>query len=168
MFCYIYATILMTDWRTRYRRESNDLDNAVEARAVDCLLNYETIKLFATEGYEAKRYTDAILAFQKADRKSQYSLGFLNTTLNVVIQGGLIAGCLLCAGRVAQKQMAVSDFVMYYAYILQLYGPLGQFGTSYRALQVSLCTIVLHWSGVQCDGMKLADTNDPHFHCWIC
>ncbi|KAG0071813.1 Homocysteine S-methyltransferase 1 [Linnemannia elongata] len=135
MICYIYVTILMTDWRTRYRRESNDLENAVEARAVDCLLNYETIKLFATEEYETEKYTDAILAYQKADRKSQYTLGVLNTTLNIVIQGGLTVGCLLCAQRVAQKEMAVSEFVMYYAYILQLYGPLDQFGASYRSLQ---------------------------------
>ncbi|KAG0292681.1 Homocysteine S-methyltransferase 1 [Linnemannia gamsii] len=135
MICYIYATILMTDWRTRYRREANDLENAVEARVVDCLLNYETVKLFATEEYEAKKYTEAILAYQKADRKSQYSLGILNTTLNVVIQGGLAVGCLLCAQRVSQKEMAVSDFVMYYAYILQLYKPLDQFGYSYRSLQ---------------------------------
>ncbi|KAF9155330.1 Homocysteine S-methyltransferase 1 [Linnemannia schmuckeri] len=135
MMCYIYATILMTDWRTRYRRESNALDNAVEARAVDSLLNYETIKLFATEEYEVGKYTDAIHAYQKADRKSQYTLGILNTTLNVVIQGGLALGCLLCAKRIAQKEMEVDDFVMYYAYITQLYGPLNLFGTSYRSLQ---------------------------------
>ncbi|KAF9918225.1 Homocysteine S-methyltransferase 1 [Linnemannia zychae] len=135
MMCYIYATILMTDWRTRYRRESNALDNAVEARAVDSLLNYETIKLFATEEYEVGKYTEAIHAYQKADRKSQYTLGILNTTLNVVIQGGLALGCLLCAKRVAQKEMVVDDFVMYYTYIIQLYGPLNLFGTSYRSLQ---------------------------------
>ncbi|KAF9142554.1 Homocysteine S-methyltransferase 1 [Mortierella sp. GBA39] len=135
MMCYIYATILMTDWRTRYRRESNALDNAVEARAVDSLLNYETIKLFATEEYEIGKYTDAIHAYQKADQKSQYTLGILNTTLNVVIQGGLALGCLLCAKRIAQKEMEVDDFVMYYAYITQLYGPLNLFGTSYRSLQ---------------------------------
>ncbi|KAF9175576.1 Homocysteine S-methyltransferase 1 [Mortierella sp. AD010] len=135
MFCYIYITILMTDWRTRYRRESNALDNAVEARAVDSLLNYETIKLFATEEYEVGKYTDAILAYQEADYKSQYTLGILNTTLNVVIQGGLALGCLLCAKRVAQQEMNVSDFIMYYTYILQLYGPLNQFGSSYRSLQ---------------------------------
>ncbi|KAK3846006.1 MAG: P-loop containing nucleoside triphosphate hydrolase protein [Linnemannia gamsii] len=126
MVCYIYATILMTDWRTRYRRESNALDNAVEARAVDSLLNYETIKLFATEEYEVGKYTEAIRAYQKADKKSQYTLGILNTTLNVVIQGGLALGCLLCAKRVAQKEMVVDDF---------LYGPLNLFGTSYRSLQ---------------------------------
>ncbi|KAG0042939.1 Homocysteine S-methyltransferase 1, partial [Gryganskiella cystojenkinii] len=135
MMCYIYATILMTDWRTRYRRESNALDNAVEARAVDSLLNYETIKLFATEEYEIEKYTEAILAYQQADRKSQYTLGILNTTLNFVIQAGLAMGCLLCAQRVAQKEMMVGDFVMYYTYVLQLYGPLNLFGTSYRSLQ---------------------------------
>ncbi|KAG0280307.1 Homocysteine S-methyltransferase 1 [Linnemannia exigua] len=135
MVCYIYATILMTDWRTRYRRESNALDNAVEARAVDSLLNYETIKLFATEEYEVGKYTEAIHAYQKADQKSQYTLGILNTTLNVVIQGGLALGCLLCAKRIAQKEMVVDDFVMYYTYIIQLYGPLNLFGTSYRSLQ---------------------------------
>ncbi|KAG0209304.1 Homocysteine S-methyltransferase 1 [Mortierella sp. GBA30] len=135
MMCYIYATILMTDWRTRYRRESNALDNAVEARAVDSLLNYETIKLFATEQYEVGKYTDAIQAYQKADYKSQYTLGILNTTLNFVIQGGLALGCLLCAKRVAQGEMTEGGFVMYYTYILQLYGPLTLFGTSYRSLQ---------------------------------
>lgn len=137
MMCYIYATILMTDWRTRYRRESNALDNAVEARAVDSLLNYETIKLFATEEFEVGKYMDAIQAYQKADQKSQYTLGILNTTLNLVIQGGLALGCLLCAKRVAQKEMKVGDFVLYYAYILQLYGPLNAFGSSYRSLQVT-------------------------------
>jgi ATP-binding cassette subfamily B (MDR/TAP) protein 6 len=142
MMCYIYATILMTDWRTRYRRESNALDNAVEARAVDSLLNYETIKLFATEEYEVSKYAEAILAYQKADRKSQYTLGILNTTLNFVIQGGLALGCLLCAQRVAQKEMVVGDFVLYYTYILQLYGPLNLFGTSYRSLQVGIYRIV--------------------------
>ncbi|KAF9116090.1 Homocysteine S-methyltransferase 1 [Mortierella sp. AM989] len=135
MMCYIYTTILMTDWRTRYRRESNALDNAVEARAVDSLLNYETIKLFATEEYEVDKYTEAILAYQEADAKSQYTLGILNTTLNIVIQGGLALGCLLCAKRVAQQEMNVREFVMYYTYILQLYGPLNQFGSSYRSLQ---------------------------------
>ncbi|KAF9188926.1 Homocysteine S-methyltransferase 1 [Haplosporangium sp. Z 11] len=135
MMCYIYATILMTDWRTRYRRESNALDNAVEARAVDSLLSYETIKLFATEEYEVGKYAEAIEAYQQADRKSQYTLAILNTTLNLVIQGGLALGCLLCAKRVAQKEMGEGEFVMYYAYILQLYGPLNLFGTSYRSLQ---------------------------------
>ncbi|KAF9306353.1 Homocysteine S-methyltransferase 1 [Mortierella antarctica] len=135
MTCYIYATILMTDWRTRYRRESNALDNAVEARAVDSLLNYETIKLFATEEFEVGKYMDAIKAYQTADQKSQYTLAILNTTLNLVIQGGLALGCLLCAKRVAQKEMEVGEFVMYYAYILQLYGPLNAFGSSYRSLQ---------------------------------
>ncbi|KAF9140145.1 Homocysteine S-methyltransferase 1 [Mortierella sp. GBA39] len=135
MILYIYTTILMTDWRTRYRRESNDLENAVEARVVDCLLNYETIKLFATEEYEAQKYTEAIHAYQKADRQSQYTLGTLNTALNIVIQGGLTLGCLLCAQRVAQKEMEVTDFIMYYTYILQLYGPLDRFGASYRSLQ---------------------------------
>lgn len=138
MVCYIYVTILLTDWRTRYHRASNALDNAVEARAVDALLNYETIKIFATEDYEVQKYTEAILAYQQADRKSQYTLGILNTTLNIVIQGGLALGCLLCAKRVAQREMSSGEFVMYYSYILQLYTPLTLFGTSYRNLQVSL------------------------------
>ncbi|KAI8355949.1 hypothetical protein B0O80DRAFT_497478 [Mortierella sp. GBAus27b] len=135
MICYIYVTILLTDWRTRYRRESNALDNAVEARAVDALLNYETIKIFATEEYEVQKYTEAIHEYQKADRKSQYTLGILNLILNVVIQGGLALGCLLCAKRVVTREMSAGDFVMYYSYILQLYSPLTQFGTSYRSLQ---------------------------------
>jgi len=82
-----------------------------------------------------ERYTDAILAYQAADKKSDITTYLLNLTQNTVIQVGLLAGCLLCARRIVRGDMSVGDFVMYLTYILQLYQPLNWFGNYYRALQ---------------------------------
>ncbi|KAG9298941.1 hypothetical protein G9A89_015963 [Geosiphon pyriformis] len=135
MASYIFSTVIITEWRTKYRRFSNLLDNAMEARVVDSLLNYETVKLYAAESFEVKQYGNAILAFQKADRKSTMSLYILNTTQNIIIQCGLVAGCLLCAKRITNGEMTGGDFVLYLTYIIQLYGPLNWFGTYYRVIQ---------------------------------
>ncbi|CAG8664622.1 2740_t:CDS:10, partial [Ambispora leptoticha] len=138
MSSYIIATIAITQWRTKYRREANLLDNAMEAKAVDSLLNYETVKLYAAEAFEVQQYTDAILAYQNAERKSTMSLYILNSVQNTIIQIGLVAGCLLCANRIVKEEMTVGDFIMYLTYILQLYGPLNWFGTYYRVIQKNL------------------------------
>ncbi|CAG8623735.1 1773_t:CDS:2, partial [Ambispora gerdemannii] len=138
MSSYIIATIAVTQWRTKFRREANLLDNAMEAKAVDSLLNYETVKLYAAEAFEVQQYTDAILAYQNAERKSTMSLYILNGIQNTIIQIGLVAGCLLCAKRITKGEMTVGDFIMYLTYILQLYGPLNWFGTYYRVIQKNL------------------------------
>ncbi|CAG8454293.1 2138_t:CDS:10 [Diversispora eburnea] len=129
MSLYIVSTIIMTDWRTKYRRLTNLLDNNMEAKAVDSLLNYETVKLYAAEPFEA------ILDYQSADQKSNFTLYILNTAQNLIIQCGLLAGCILCASRISKGEMNVGDFVMYLTYILQLYGPLNWFGNYYRVIQ---------------------------------
>ncbi|CAG8822582.1 14774_t:CDS:2, partial [Dentiscutata erythropus] len=128
-------TIIMTEWRTKYRRLTNQLDNAMEAKAVDSLLNYETVKLYAAEPFEVDQYTHAILDYQVADLKSNMTLYILNTAQNVTIQFGLLAGLLLCATRIAKNEMSIGDFVMYLSYILQLYAPLNWFGNYYRVIQ---------------------------------
>ncbi|KAJ3109905.1 ATP-binding cassette sub- B member 6, mitochondrial [Phlyctochytrium bullatum] len=136
MALYITVTIIITEWRTGYRRAANNLDNAMEARAVDSLLNFETVKLYTAEAFEEKMYKTAVADYQAADFASSMSLSALNMSQTTIIQLGLLAGCLLCAKRiVVDGTMKLGDFVLYYTYITQLYGPLNWFGTYYRVIQ---------------------------------
>ena len=129
---YIILTIVITEWRTRFRREMIDLDNAFSARAVDSLLNFESVKYFNAESWEVDQYDNAIKKYQDADWKSQSSLNVLNVSQNLVITAGLLAGCLLCAYRVAVlKNSTVGDFVLFMTYLTQLYAPLNWFGTMF-------------------------------------
>ena len=134
MAMYLVVTIWITEWRTKFRREKNDLDNASNAKAVDSLLNFETVKYYGNEDYEVQNYNDSILKFQKADWKNQISLRVLNLAQNVVIILGMFAGGLLCAQRVVEGTLNVGDFVLFMAYIQQLYQPLNWFGSYYRAI----------------------------------
>ncbi|KAJ3056312.1 Homocysteine S-methyltransferase 1 [Rhizophlyctis rosea] len=136
MGLYIASTVVITEWRTKYRRITNLLDNEMEAKAVDSLLNFETVKYYNAEDFEVGQYTEAVLKYQKADYVSSITLWVLNTTQNFIIQIGLVVGCLLCAKRIIVDQtMTVSDFVLYLSYITQLYGPLNWFGNYYRQIQ---------------------------------
>ncbi|KAG5459948.1 MAG: hypothetical protein BJ554DRAFT_8069, partial [Olpidium bornovanus] len=134
MSLYIVFTVLITDWRTKFRRRANLLDNAMQARAVDSLLNFETVKYYNAERFEIRMYDRAIDEYNAADWKSQFTLSVLNTVQNVVIQVGLLVGCIVCAMRIVDHTMNVSDFVLYLTYITQLYGPLNWFGNSWFAL----------------------------------
>ena len=135
MIFYIVATITITEWRTKFRRDMNDLDAAARARAVDSLLNYETVKYFGREQWEVKKYEEAIKEYQVSDFKSSASLNLLNTAQNCVITAGLFAGLLVCGKRVASGDWSVGDFVGFITYLLQLYQPLNWFGTYYRVIQ---------------------------------
>ncbi|KAJ3277784.1 Homocysteine S-methyltransferase 1, partial [Borealophlyctis nickersoniae] len=136
MALYIWSTISITEWRTKYRRVANLLDNEMEAKAVDSLLNFETVKYYNAEDFEVNQYNTAINKYQAADFLSSMTLWVLNSTQNVIIQVGLLVGCLLCAKRIVFDQtMTVGDFVLYLTYITQLYGPLNWFGNYYRAIQ---------------------------------
>ncbi|KAJ1939145.1 ATP-binding cassette-type vacuolar membrane transporter Hmt1, partial [Linderina macrospora] len=135
MASYLAVTILLTDWRTRYRRLSNWLDNEMEARAVDSLLNFETVKYYNAEQFEGKEYSQAVDEFQVAEWKSNAAMNLLNMAQNLMIQLGLLAGALLSAKRVSDGDMTVGDFTMLLAYITQLYEPLNWFGTYYRVIQ---------------------------------
>ncbi|KAI9184352.1 ATP-binding cassette-type vacuolar membrane transporter Hmt1 [Blastocladiella emersonii ATCC 22665] len=136
MFLYIFATVAITEVRTKHRRRSNALENAMQAKAVDSLLNFETVKFYNAEAFEGSQYAKAMAEYQAADWLSSLTTSWLNMTQNVIIQLGLMAGALLCAHRVAvERAMSVGDFVMYLSYITQLYGPLNQFGSYYRQLQ---------------------------------
>jgi len=128
MTLYIISTVYVTEWRTKFRREMIELDNNSRTRAVDSLLNFETVKYFNAEDWEVDQYDQTIRAFQQADWKSSASLNVLNTAQNAVITAGLLAGCLLAAKQVVDDQLTVGDFVLFLTYITQLYVPLNWFG----------------------------------------
>lgn len=135
MILYIFFTIWITEWRTKFRREMNDLEASSRGRAVDSLMNFETVKYFGNEAWEVKEYEKAIINYQVADWKSSSSLNLLNTAQNIVITIGLFIGLLLTAKRVQDHILKVGDFVLFLAYLLQLYQPLNWFGTYYRVIQ---------------------------------
>ncbi|XP_051010025.1 ATP-binding cassette sub-family B member 6 [Acomys russatus] len=137
MSLYLILTIVVTEWRAKFRRSMNTQENATRARAVDSLLNFETVKYYNAEGYEVERYREAIIKFQSLEWKSTASLVVLNQTQNLVIGLGLLAGSLLCAYFVSEQKLQVGDFVLFGTYITQLYMPLNWFGTYYRMIQTN-------------------------------
>uniref|UniRef100_A0A3Q2WT68 ATP binding cassette subfamily B member 6 (LAN blood group) a n=1 Tax=Haplochromis burtoni TaxID=8153 RepID=A0A3Q2WT68_HAPBU len=137
MTLYLTLTIIITEWRTKYRREMNQMDNTAKSRAVDSLLNFETVKYYNAENYEVGRFEGAILKYQESEYKTQASLALLNQTQNAIIGAGLLAGSLLCAYFVTEGKFLVGDYVLFGTYIIQLYTPLNWFGTYYRMIQTS-------------------------------
>lgn len=136
MSLYIAATILVTEWRTKFQRRMNLADNATKARSVDSLLNFETVKYYGAESYEVDSYRKAILDFQLEEWKSMITLNILNTLQNVIVCGGLLAGSLLCLHMVVNNEgLTIGGYVLFASYIIQLYVPLNWFGTYYRAIQ---------------------------------
>ncbi|XP_067299608.1 ATP-binding cassette sub-family B member 6 [Pseudorasbora parva] len=135
MFLYLTLTIIITEWRTKYRREMNTQDNNAKSKAVDSLLNFETVKYYNSEGFEVRRFEDAILKYQACEWKTNASLALLNQTQNLIIGLGLLAGSLLCAYYVTVDKFQVGDYVLFGTYIIQLYTPLNWFGTYYRMIQ---------------------------------
>uniref|UniRef100_A0A3Q2C8R1 ATP binding cassette subfamily B member 6 (LAN blood group) b n=1 Tax=Cyprinodon variegatus TaxID=28743 RepID=A0A3Q2C8R1_CYPVA len=139
MVLYLTCTILITEWRTKYRREMNNQDNNAKSRAIDSLLNFETVKYYNSEDYEVHCFNEAILNYQvRSEWKSSASLALLNQAQNIIIGSGLLAGSLLCSYMVSQKQFQVGDYVLFGTYIIQLYIPLNWFGTYYRLIQSGL------------------------------
>jgi len=137
MALYLVATIVVTEWRTKYRREMNKDDNERNAKGVDSLLNFETVKYYGAEEYETGRYRDAVIRYQKSEWLSNASLAVLNIIQGFDINLGLLAGSLLCAYMVAGgiQGLTVGDYVLFASYIVQLYAPLNWFGTYYRMIQ---------------------------------
>src|SRR6266403_1628016 len=135
---YITFTFAVTDWRIRFRREMNTRNSEANTKAVDSLLNYETVKYFANEEHEAQRYDRALHAYERAAVKSETTLALLNVGQGVIIAGGLIGVMILAAEGVAAGRMTVGDFVLVNAYLLQLYQPLNFLGMVYRNIKQSL------------------------------
>jgi len=135
---YVVFTFAMTDWRVRFRREMNDRDSEANTKAIDSLLNFETVKYFANEAHEAGRFDVALQAYEKAAVKSQTTLAFLNVGQGIIIATGLIAVMLLAGSGVAAGRLTVGSFVMVNAYLVQLYMPLNFLGVVYRNIKQSL------------------------------
>ena len=135
---YVVFTFAITDWRVRFRREMNDRDSEANTRAIDSLLNFETVKYFANEAHEASRFDGALQAYEKAAVKSQTTLAFLNVGQGIIIAVGLVVVMLLAGSGVAAGRLTVGAFVMVNAYLVQLYMPLNFLGVVYRNIKQSL------------------------------
>ncbi|VDP06177.1 unnamed protein product [Heligmosomoides polygyrus] len=137
MALYLVVTIYVTEWRTKFRRDMNEKENASSAIATDSLLNYETVKYYGNEVYEVDRFRHAIESFQLAEWRSNASLALLNFLQNGLIGLGMTAGSVLVAYLITvDHQLTVGDYVLFTTYILQLYSPLNFFGTVYRFVDV--------------------------------
>ena len=135
---YIAFTVTVTQWRTRFRREMNELDSKAHTRAVDSLLNYETVKYFNNEAFETRRYDESLERLRRAALKSQRSLSLLNTGQQTIIAIGLIAMLWRATEGVVAGRMTVGDLVMVNAFMIQLYIPLNFLGVIYREIKQSL------------------------------
>ncbi|MBK5206103.1 MAG: ABC transporter ATP-binding protein/permease [Polaromonas sp.] len=135
---YIFFTIKVTEWRTQYRKTMNELDSLAHSRAVDSLLNYETVKYFNNEEFEAARYDEGLVRYRRAAIKSQNSLSLLNAGQQLIIAIGLVAMLWRATQGVADGRMTLGDLVMVNAFMIQLYIPLGFLGVLYREIKQSL------------------------------
>ncbi|MEX0285918.1 MAG: ABC transporter ATP-binding protein/permease [Paracoccaceae bacterium] len=135
---YFWFTFAVTEWRVKLRKEMNDQDTDANQKAIDSLLNFETVKYFGAEEREAVRYDGAMRAYERAALKTSYSLAFLNFGQSFLITGGLVAMMVLAAVGVQQGKLTVGDFVMVNAYMIQITVPLNFLGTVYREIRQSL------------------------------
>ncbi|PFH52007.1 hypothetical protein AMATHDRAFT_57687 [Amanita thiersii Skay4041] len=138
MFAYVTASVVLTRWRTRIRRQMNDRDIITRGIHTDCLLNYETVKYFNGEEHEGARYRDAIREYQVLEYRVIISLNMLNLVQNFIITLGLLIGSMIVAFRITQGRSEASDFVVFITYLAQLYTPLNQLGYIYRSVNQSL------------------------------
>jgi ATP-binding cassette, subfamily B, heavy metal transporter len=135
---YITFTVLITEWRTKFRKEANEFDSAAHTKAADSLLNYETVKYFNNEQFEAKRYDESLEKLRKARLKSQTTLSMLNTGQQLIIATALVAMLWRATQGVVDGRMTLGDLVMVNAFMIQLYIPLNFLGVIYREIKQSL------------------------------
>ncbi|MBU2982703.1 ABC transporter ATP-binding protein/permease [Lentibacter algarum] len=135
---YVWFTFKVTEWRVKLRREMNDQDTDANQKAIDSLLNFETVKYFGAEGREASRYDAAMAGYQRAALKTAYSLSFLNFGQAVLITTGLVVVMVMAAMGVQNGTLTVGDFVMVNAYMIQITMPLNFLGSVYREIRQSL------------------------------
>jgi ABC-type transport system involved in Fe-S cluster assembly fused permease/ATPase subunit len=135
---YVWFTFAVTEWRVKLRKVMNDQDTDANQKAIDSLLNYETVKYFGAEGREASRYDSAMEGYEVAALKTSYSLAFLNFGQSVIITSGLVGVMVLAAVGVQNGDLTVGDFVMVNAYMIQITMPLNFLGTVYREIRQAL------------------------------
>ena len=135
---YITYTVTITEWRTQFRIKMNEMDGQAHTRAIDSLLNYETVKYFNNEEFEAKRYDENLDKFRAASVKSQTTLSLLNTGQQLIIATALVAMLWRATQGVVDGRMTLGDLVMVNAFMIQLYIPLNFLGVIYREIKQSL------------------------------
>jgi len=135
---YIVFTLVVTEWRMVFRRTMNDSDSKANTRAIDSLLNYETVKYFGNEEWEARRYDEGLQVWEKAAVRNQTSLAGLNAGQSAIIAVGMTLLMVLAANGVVHNTMTVGDLVLVNAFMLQLYLPLNFLGFVYREIRHSL------------------------------
>lgn len=135
---YIAFTLTITEWRMIFRRTMNEMDSKANTRAIDSLLNYETVKYFSNEPFEAKRYDENLETWEEAAVRNQTSLAWLNAGQSAIIAVGITVLMWLASKGVVEKKMTIGDLVLVNAYMLQLYMPLNFLGFVYREIRHSL------------------------------
>jgi ABC-type transport system involved in Fe-S cluster assembly fused permease/ATPase subunit len=135
---YIVFTLLITEWRTKFRREMNARDSQANTKAIDSLLNFETVKYFNNEDHEARRYDEALAGYENAAVKSQVTLSLLNIGQGAIISVGLVIVMVMAAKGVKDGSLSIGDFVLVNSLLLQLFMPLNFLGFVYREIKSSL------------------------------
>ena len=135
---YIAFTVVVTEWRTQFRRQANEADSSAHTKAIDSLLNYETVKYFNNEGFEARRYDESLEALRRARLKSQTTLSLLNAGQQLIIAVGLVAMLWMATQGVVDGRLTLGDLVMVNAFMIQLYIPLNFLGVIYREIKQNL------------------------------
>ncbi|MHC2646166.1 ABC-type multidrug transport system fused ATPase/permease subunit [Bradyrhizobium liaoningense] len=151
---YMYYTYIATEWRIGIRRKMNDSDTEANTKAIDSLLNYETVKYFSAEAREAQRYDKSVERYEEASVRSYTSLAVLNTGQAAIFTLGLTATMLMCAIGVRNGTNTVGDFVLVNAMMIQLYQPLNFMGMVYREIKAGDHR---HREDVQCAGPRGRD-----------
>jgi len=156
---YIAFTVLVTEWRTHFRRTMNDLDSKASTKAIDSLLNYETVKYFGNEDYEARRYDEGLKRYESAAVKSQTSLSLLNTGQSTIIAIAVTLILWRATQGVIDGTMTLGDLVLVNAFMIQLYIPLNFLGVVYREIKQSLADMERLFSLLE-QNREVADAPD--------
>ena len=156
---YVVFTVKVTNWRTALRRKANELDSAANARAIDSLLNFETVKYFNNEAFEARRYDADMERFTQAQIVNQYSLSGLNLGQALIIAAGVTLMMWQAAARVTSGEMTIGDIVLVNAFMIQIYIPLNFLGVIYRELRQAL-TDIERMFGLMRENKEIADAPD--------
>ncbi|MBJ7251593.1 MAG: ABC transporter ATP-binding protein/permease, partial [Acetobacteraceae bacterium] len=138
ILAYVAFTLIFTNWRLRFRRQMNQTDEEANTKAVDSLLNYETVKYFGNEAHESRRYDDSMTRYESAYVKSETTLNMLNAGQATIMAVGLTITMLLAGRGIADGSMSIGDLVMVNTYLIQLYQPLNILGFAYREIKQGL------------------------------
>lgn len=135
---YVWFTAVVTEWRVKIRKEMNAKDTDANQKAIDSLLNFETVKYFGAEGFEARRYDGAMAGYEDAALRTSYSLGFINFGQALIINAALVVVMLMAALDLMAGRGTVGDFVLVNAYMMQIMMPLNMLGFVYREIRQAL------------------------------